>query len=91
MVLYLSFNWSATFTSNSTTLSPQDKLVVITEQMPKLKIKDFLNGLFRQFNLTAYVDFNNEIVVKTLDNYYAGGDTQDITQYVKTDEHTVVM
>jgi len=85
----LSFNWSATFTSNSTTLSPQDKLVVVTEQMPKLKIKDFLNGLFRQFNLTAYVDFNNEIVVKTLDNYYAGGDTQDITQFVKTDEHTV--
>jgi len=85
----LSFNWSGTFTSNSTTLSPQDKLIVITEQMPKLKIKDFLNGLFRQFNLTAYVDFNNEIVVKTLDNYYAGGDTQDITQFVKTDEHTV--
>jgi len=85
----LSFNWSATFTSNSTTLSPQDKLVVVTEQMPKLKIKDFLNGLFRQFNLTAYVDFNNQIVVKTLDSYYAGGDTQDITQYVKTDEHTV--
>lgn len=85
----LSFNWSATFTSNLTTLSPQNKLIVITEQMPKLKIKDFLNGLFRQFNLTAYVDFNNQIVVKTLDNYYAGGDTQDITQYVKTDEHTV--
>jgi len=85
----LSFNWSATFTSNSTTLSPQDRLVVVTEQMPKLKIKDFLNGLFRQFNLTAYVDFNNEVVVKTLDNYYADGDTHDITQYVKTDEHTV--
>ena len=83
------FNNTATFTSTSTTLSPQDNLIVITEQMPKLKIKDFLNGLFRQFNLTAFVDFNNEIVVKTLDNYYAGGDTQDITQYVKTDEHTV--
>ena len=83
------FNWSATFTSNSTTLSPQDKLVVITNQLPKLKIKDFLNGLFRQFNLTAYVDFNNEIVVKTLNSYYANGDTQDITQYVKTDQHTV--
>ena len=83
------FNWSATFTSNSTTLSPQDKLVVITDQLPKLKIKDFLNGLFRQFNLTAYVDFNNKIVVKTLDSYYANGDTQDITQYVKTEQHTV--
>ncbi len=86
---FLNFSYSATFTSDSSTISPQDKLVVITEQMPKLKIKDFLNGLFRQFNLTAYVDFNNEIVVKTLDNYYAGGDSHDITEYVKTDKHTV--
>lgn len=82
-------SYSATFTSNSSTLSPQDKLIVITEQMPKLKIKDFLNGLFKQFNLTAYVDFNNEIVIKTLNNYYAGGDTHNITPFVKTDEHTV--
>ena len=63
--------------------------IIITEQIPELSIKDFLNGLFRAFNLTAYVDFNDEIVVKTLDNYYAGGDTFDITEYVKTDEHTV--
>jgi hypothetical protein len=63
--------------------------IIITEQIPELSIKDFLNGLFRAFNLTAYVDFNDQIVVKTLDNYYAGGDTFDITEYVKTDEHTV--
>ena len=63
--------------------------IIITEQIPEIKIKDFLNGLFRAFNLTAYVDFNDEIVVRTLDNYYAGGDTFDITEYVKTDEHTV--
>ena len=82
-------NNTAIFTSNSTTLQPQDKFVVITEQMPKIKVKDFLNGLFKQFNLTAYVDFNNEIVVKTLDNYYAAGDTFNITEFVKTDNHTV--
>jgi len=63
--------------------------IIITEQIPEIKIKDFLNGLFRAFNLTAYIDFNDEIVVKTLDNYYAGGDTFDITEYVKTNEHTV--
>ena len=63
--------------------------IIITEQIPEIKIKDFLNGLFRAFNLTAYVDFNDKIVVRTLDNYYAGGDTFDITEYVKTDEHTV--
>ncbi len=83
------YNNTATFTSSSATLQPQDKYVVITEQMPKLKIKDFLNGLFRQFNLTAFTNFNGEIVIKTLDSFYAGGDTFNITEFVKTNEHTV--
>ena len=85
----VNFNNTATFTSSSTTLSPQDKLIVITEQMPKLKIKDFLNGLFRAFNLTAYVDFFGQIIVKNLNDYYNEGETFDITQYVKTTEHNV--
>ena len=63
--------------------------IIITEQIPKLSIKDFLNGLFRAFNLTAYVDFLGHVVVKTLDNYYAGGDSFDITEFVKTEQHTV--
>ena len=63
--------------------------IIITEQVPKLSIKDFLNGLFRAFNLTAYVDFLGHVVVKTLDNYYAGGDSFDITEFVKTEQHTV--
>jgi hypothetical protein len=40
-------------------------------------------------NLTAFLNFNGEVVVKTLDNFYSGGDTFDITPFVKTDEHTV--
>ena len=83
------YNNTATFTSSSAVLQPQDKYVVMTEQMPKLKVKDFLNGLFRQFNLTAFTNFNGEIVIKTLDSFYAGGDTFNITEFVKTDEHTV--
>ena len=80
------------FTANYSSVSSSivtTATIIITEQIPEIKIKDFLNGLFRAFNLTAYVDFNDEIVVRTLDNYYAGGDTFDITEYVKTDEHTV--
>ena len=80
------------FTANYSSVSSSivtSATIIITEQIPEIKIKDFLNGLFRAFNLTAYVDFNDEIVVRTLDNYYAGGNTFNITEYVKTDEHTV--
>jgi hypothetical protein len=57
--------------------------------MPKLKVKDFLNGLFKQFNLTVFLNSQKEIVVQTLDSFYAGGETQDLTEYVKTNTHSV--
>ena len=84
-----SFVFNGIFTSTSSSLSVTGGLVTITNQIPKMKVFDFLKGLFKMFNLTAFVDSHNNLVVKTLDNYYAGGDTHDITEYVKTDENTV--
>ena len=56
----------------------------IIEQIPKMKIIDFLTGLFQMFNLTAYVD-NGIIVVKTLDSYYAAAsELINIDQYLDT-------
>ena len=52
------------------------------ENVPNMKVIDFLTGLFKMFNLTAYKNADGEIVVKTLDDYYSGGDTRDITKYV---------
>lgn len=53
----------------------------ITEQIPKMKILEFLTGLFKMFNLVAYVD-GDEIVVKTLDSFYNTNNEYDITEYV---------
>jgi hypothetical protein len=86
---YIVYNFTATFTPTVTLQSPAVGKINILEQMPKLKVKDFLNGLFRQFNLTVFSNFQNEIIVKTLDDFYAGGETQDLTEYVKTDKNTV--
>ena len=41
----------------------------ILEQIPKIKIIDFLTGIFQMFNLTAYVE-NDIIVVQPLDEFY---------------------
>ena len=82
-------NFTATFTSTASNLTPQTGEVIITDQMPEMKVLDFLNTLFKMHNLTAFVDFNGEIVVKTLDDFYNGGDTLDLTEYVKTDEHNI--
>ena len=69
---------------------------VITEQIPKMKIIDFLSALFKMFNLTAFVDDTGTIVVRTLDSYYAQGKgavvgttAWDINEYVNIDKGTV--
>ena len=63
----------------------------ITEQIPKMKIIDFLTGLFQMFNLTAYVDESGTIVVRTLDSYYSSSTSTaiNIDQYLDTTKSVV--
>tara|TARA_R110000803_G_scaffold66918_3_gene128521 strand:- start:1019 stop:3106 length:2088 start_codon:yes stop_codon:yes gene_type:complete len=63
----------------------------ITEQIPKMKIIDFLTGLFQMFNLTAYVDEEGIIIIKPLDSYYASNANTSINidQYLDTEKSTV--
>jgi len=61
---------------------------IITQQLPEMKIIDFLTGLFKMFNLTVYAE-NGIINVKTLDSYYETDVTRDITNYIDVNTHTV--
>lgn len=68
---------------------------VIAQQIPEMKIIDFITGLFKMFNLTAYVDGSGTIVVRTLDSYYAdrvnnsSGGNFDINKYLDITKSTV--
>jgi len=68
---------------------------VISQQMPDIKILDFITGLFKSFNLTAYVE-NDIIVVKPLNDFYDSGKGAtsatsgwDITEYIDVAESSV--
>ena len=61
---------------------------LIRQQIPEMKVIDFVSGLFKMFNLVAYID-NGLIVCKTLDSYYAAGNTYDISKYVEVDSSEV--
>ena len=67
----------------------QSKEFNIVEQIPKMKIIDFLSGLFNLFNLTAYVNDVGTIVVRTLDSYYADStQVYNIDKYLDTTKST---
>ena len=72
------------FATSTTTTAPYEangisttEEIIITDNVPDMKNIDFLTGIFKMFNLTAYyiddiadADFG-KIYVDTLDNYYS--------------------
>lgn len=71
-----SFTTDASFTFN------------VAKQMPDMKVLDFLTGLFKLFNLTAYVE-NDIIIVKPLDDFFTNPTTYDITEFIDVESSKV--
>ena len=70
--------------------------IIIADQMPKIKVIDFLSGILKMFNLTIYyVDDESDpdydkIRILPLDDYYDDNPKIfDITKYVDSSEHDV--
>ena len=64
--------------------------VYIQDYIPKMKIIDFLTGLFKMFNLVAYTKLTSDtIYVETFDNFMSAGTTRDITKYIDINESTI--
>ena len=74
--------------SNSVTVS--EGLNFRQAFLPKIKVIDFLTGIFKMFNLVAYFE-GTELVVKTLDDYYLNSSNSefDITKYVDMGSSTI--
>ena len=68
---------------------------IITDQIPEMKITEFLGAIFKMFNLVAYAKDNGDIFVDTYDEYYKLLQTSpdykryDITEYTDTENTTV--
>ena len=63
-----------------------------TQQIPEMKVLDFITGLFKTFNLTAYVQDDGKIKLQTLDSFYANQSTEspyDITEFVDVNNSKV--
>ena len=61
----------------------------ISAQIPEISTLDFLTGLFKMFNLVAYVKEDGTIYVDTLDDFYATSTTYDITKYIDVNTSSV--
>jgi len=69
-------------TAQNTIITTIDYRTTIQQELPKIKVLDFLTSLFKMFNLTAYYK-DGVIEVLPLDDWYAESTTTyDITEYL---------
>ena len=67
-----------------------DKILYVANQMPDMKVIEFLQGLFKMFNLTSYITENKEVKIQALDDYYANSQVYwDITKDLDKKSSTV--
>lgn len=95
----MTFTWTATLqepynpvdveTFTVTKAVGNDPAFNISEQIPEMKVMDFLSGLFKMFNLVAEIDEQNVVTVKPLDEYYGDGVFRDITRYIDNSDSSV--
>jgi len=65
-------------------------MIFIQDYLPKMKVLDFLTGLFKMFNLVAYTKKgSSQIYVQTFDDYMTLGVQRDITRYVDITQSTI--
>ena len=61
-----------------------------SSKLPNIKIIDFITGLFKLYNLTAFQNSAGDIEVKTLDSFYESSKTiWDVTKNIDKTEQTI--
>jgi hypothetical protein len=76
-----------TFSGTSFTL-PASNTFDAQQQIPEMRIIDFLTALFKMFNLTAYKK-DGKIMVETLEDYYANGTLRRIDDFIDISDSQV--
>ena len=75
--------------SSSAVSFTQAQAFIISKELPDIKIIDFLTGIFKMFNLTAFVEDDGTIKVQTLDSFYSSGVSRNITDFVDIEQSEI--
>jgi hypothetical protein len=61
----------------------------ILEQIPDMKVIDYLTSIFKMFNLVAFITDDDKIKIEELDDFYDLGNTHDLTDFVDINKKTI--
>ena len=63
--------------------------VFVSEQMPEIKVKDFLAGIVKMYNLVIVPTSATEFLIQPLNDWYAAGTDQNYQTYIDVTEYAV--
>jgi hypothetical protein len=64
-------------------------LFYVSDNMPKIKIIDFLKSISQMFKLVVIQNNSNDIYINSLVDYYSQGRLYDVTEYIDFESSTV--
>jgi hypothetical protein len=63
--------------------------VIIQDLMPEIKVKDFLAGILKMYNMVIVPTTSTSFLLQPLDDWYAAGSDQNYQTYFDITEYTV--
>jgi len=63
--------------------------VVVSDLMPEIKVKDFLAGILKMYNMVIVPTTSTSFLLQPLDDWYAAGSDKDYQQYFDITEYSV--
>jgi hypothetical protein len=79
---------SVSFSVDQTASATYSFQVVVSDAMPEIKVKDFLAGILRMYNMVI-VPNGTSFLLQPLDDWYAAGATNDLQNYIDITEYDV--
>lgn len=63
--------------------------VVVQDIMPEIKVKDFLGGILKMYNMVIVPNSATSFLLQPLDDWYAAGSDQNYQEYFDITDYTV--
>jgi len=63
--------------------------VIVTDLMPEIKVRDFLAGILKMYNMVIVPTTSTSFLLQPLDDWYAAGSDKDYQQYFDITEYSV--
>ena len=77
------------FEVDQTLFATYSFLVVVQDLMPEIKVKDFLAGILKMYNMVIVPTTSTSFLLQPLEDWYAAGSDKDYQEYLDITEYVV--